>query len=110
MTDYRKEDDYTLRATTELPEKGFLHRYFNFAAEEVRTILTVERSININRRYSGSTEPVAAAVALTSQMDSQKFSDFDSMTEVELMREKLISLGGKPPELSGRIRKEKSIL
>ena len=40
MTEYKKVDDYTLLAMSELPAGGTLSRYFNFAAGEVTSIFS----------------------------------------------------------------------
>jgi len=100
MTQYAKEDDYTLRASWNPPgSKGTLSRYFNFASEQVVTIFTeraeMEKSIKAGAYDGGA--GISVAVALSSQMQIQRFSDMDSQTEIEMMREKLVSLGGKPP-------------
>ncbi len=111
MATYTKEDDYTLCVTSSVPNsRGSLSRFFNFAAEQVMTIFS-ERAELKDSKASGSYEggvAVAVSVALTSQMQVQKFSDFDSQTEIELMREKLISLNGKPPATSGALHKAKT--
>ena len=108
MTSYVKEDDYTLCVTSAVPNsRGSLSRYFNFAAEQVTTIFTERAELKDSKAsgaYDGSVS-VAVSVALTSQMQVQKFSDFDSQGEIELMREKLIFLNGKPPASSGGLPK-----
>lgn len=104
MTRYSKEDDYTICLSWTPPgSKGTLSRYFNFASEQVTTIFT-ERAEMKDSKASGSYEggvSVAVAVALTSQMQVQKFSELDSLAEVEMMRAALKTLGGSPPESSG---------
>lgn len=104
MTTYRKEDDYTLLATSDVPGGGTLCRYFNFAAQQVTTLYTQRAELKgevTKQTYSSGNFGVsqAVSVALTSQMQVQKFSDLDSLAEVELMRAELVSRGGKPPEL-----------
>jgi hypothetical protein len=109
MTKYAKEDDYTLRVTNDLPDGGQLCRYFNFAAEQITTVFSRKEEIKIELKkeasdsWGGNSHAAAASVALTSQMNIEKFSDLDSQFEVELMREKLISLKGQPPAQSRHI-------
>lgn len=105
MTKYAKEDDYTLRVTNDLPDGGHLCRYFNFASEQITTVFQHKEEIVMEKGGGYSTYPVAvaASVALTSQMNIEKFSNLDSQFEVELMREKLIALKGQPPAQSRHI-------
>lgn len=97
---YRKENDYTLSVSQDLPSGGLLTRQFNFASEQVTTIY--ERRDTLKDQYSayGVGAGTAVSVALSSQMTIQKFSDLDSQAEVEIMREKLLAEGGKIPEAS----------
>ncbi|MBI1216826.1 MAG: hypothetical protein GC185_13565 [Alphaproteobacteria bacterium] len=109
MTEYQKEDDYTLLVTNDVPGAGgTLCRYFNFAAESVTTIYNAKSEMTKSMKagsYDGGVS-VAVSTALTSQMTVQKFSDFDSDREIELMREKLVEKGGTPPsEDMGKSRK-----
>lgn len=100
MTEYRKEDDYTLRVTNRVPgAEGTLCRYFNFAAAQVTSIFSakVEKEDHRKEGYSNPAVATSVSVALTSQMQVQNFGDFDSDVEIEMMREKLVELGGKPP-------------
>ncbi len=110
-TTHSKEDDYTLCVTTSiLNSRGSLTRYFNFAAEQVTSVFSERAELKDSKAaggYDGGVS-VAVAVALTSQLQVQKFSDFDSQTEIELMREKLISLQGNPPAASGSLPKPKT--
>jgi hypothetical protein len=83
---YSKLNDYTLSVVNDFrrmeqadPE---LRRIFNFKARQVTTIYTMWY-----------------CAALTSNMETQKFNDLDSLDEVIEMREKLIRLGGNPPEI-----------
>lgn len=96
---YHKEDDYTLRATSTTPGGGSLSRYFNFAAEQVTTIY--ERKEQLKDQYSsyGTGAATSVSVALASEFNVQKFSELDSLAEVEMMHAKLTELGGKPPSL-----------
>lgn len=103
MTTYTKDNDYTLSAVTRLEPGGTLQRIFNFAAEEVTTILrdALERSDRIEQ-YSyqssgGNAVSTSVGVALAVDVKMKNFSAFDSQAEIDLMREKLIELGGKPP-------------
>lgn len=99
MTRYAKEDDYTLLVTNDFPGGGTLSRYFNFAAEQVTTIFSqkAEKELSQKEYYGNAAVSSAVSVALTSQMQIQKFSELDSQAEVERMREELIRLEGKPP-------------
>ena len=83
MADYTKLNDYTLVEVTGVggTADGKLSRQFNFAAKQVTTIF---REVSVKEKYDKPT-----SVAITSQMQIQKFSDFDSMDEVEMMHEKL---------------------
>ena len=100
MTSYRKEDDYTLQVTNTVPGvNGTLCRYFNFAAGQVTTIFSAKAEMQDKQSagYSNPSVSTSVSVALTSQMQIQKFSDLDNEAEINLMRAKLVELGGKPP-------------
>lgn len=104
MTEYKKEDDYTLLATSTLPTGGTLCRYFNFAAGEVTTVFTqkeIKEVVN-NNSYEG-TVSAGVGVALTSQMSRKNFSEFDNALEIELMHAQLKAQGGNPPELDEKL-------
>lgn len=81
---FEKLNDYTLSVTTDFDRQSSadpeLRRIFNFKARQVTTI------------YS---QWYHAGVSNT--MDIKNFSQLDSLEEVELMRRKLIDLGGRPP-------------
>lgn len=83
---YSKLNDYTLSVVTDFVRQDQadpeLRRIFNFKARQITTIYSMW--------YSH---------AVTSNMETQKFSELDSLDEVAEMREKLIKLGGKPPAL-----------
>lgn len=109
-TQYTKQNPYTLMATDEVPGGGTLSRYFNFAAGQVITIFRekAEMKENIKAYQSSGGNAVAASVALTSQIHVQKFSEFDSTAEIEMMHAELVRRGGKPPplnELPGKAKK-----
>jgi hypothetical protein len=108
-TQYQKEDDYTLLVTNKLPGGGEITRLFNFAAQQVTTIFHEKAEMSAEKSAYASTGgvSVARAVALTSQMQVQKFSDFESQAELELMRQELIKRSGKPPELGETLGKTK---
>ncbi|TAL28372.1 MAG: hypothetical protein EPN97_14655 [Alphaproteobacteria bacterium] len=109
-SEYRKEDDYTLSVTNTLPSGGSICRMFNFASRQVTTIFREKAEMQGEMRAYGSDGgvSVARAVALTSQMQIQKFSELDSLEEVDLMRRELIRRGGNPPEASEALDKPKS--
>jgi hypothetical protein len=109
-SEYRKEDDYTLSVTTSLPSGGSISRLFNFASQQVTTVFREKAEMQGEMRAYSSDGgvSVARAVALTSQMQIQKFSELDSLEEVDLMRQELIQRGGKPPEASEALDKPRS--
>ncbi|MDD9900206.1 MAG: hypothetical protein OXT65_04435 [Alphaproteobacteria bacterium] len=108
MTEYVKEDDYTLKVVQTLGQKkNFLQestrsdsykypgeqvqsltRLFNFCSCQIITIYD-------NTLWSGAYH--AAASAATSQMHVQNFSDLPSLSEVKFCHGKLVEQGGKPP-------------
>jgi len=83
---FEKLNDYTLSVTNDFERQEQadpeLRRIFNFKARQVTTIFS--------QWYS-------AGVA--NNMDVKNFSQLDSLEEVELMRRKLIDLGGNPPSV-----------
>lgn len=83
---YEKLNDYTLSVTTDFERQERadpeLRRIFNFRAQQVTTIFS--------QWYSSS---------VSNSMSIQKFSELDSLDEVELMWQKLKAMGGNPPEL-----------
>lgn len=92
MAEYKKINDYTLDVTEPFGTgKGTLSRAFNFAAA---TVTTLYRESEKDATYG-----YGLAIALTSQMNIMKFSEFDSVAEIDYMREILVEKGGKPPEL-----------
>lgn len=99
-TQYQKEDDYTLLVTNTLPTGGTVSRLFNFAAQHVTTVFRerAELQKDVLTYASNGGNAVARAVALTSQMQIQKFSEFDSRAEIEILRAELVKRGGHPPE------------
>lgn len=83
---FEKLNDYTLSVTTDFgrmhkadPE---LRRIFNFAAQDITTIYSMWYS-----------------TAVSASLHVQKFSELDSLDEVEMMHAKLCEMGGKPPAL-----------
>lgn len=83
---FEKLNDYTLSVVNDFgrmskadPE---LRRIFNFAARDITSIYSM---------WYGS--------AVTSNMNVTKFSELDSLDEVQLMHRKLRDMGGNPPEL-----------
>ena len=83
---YSKLNDYTLSVVTDFTRQEQadpeLRRIFNFKARQVTTIYSM---------WYGA--------GVTSNMETQKFSELDSLEEVAEMREKLVKLGGTPPAL-----------
>lgn len=91
MAEYKKINDYMLDVTEPFgPGKGTLSRLFNFAAATVTTLYHEKETVYYCSDIS---------TALTSQMNIMRFSDFDSVAEIEDMRKILVEKGGKPPEL-----------
>jgi hypothetical protein len=98
---YTKQNEFTLLETTEVPGGGTLCRYFNFAAATITTIFR-ERAMEKDSRSAGSYDggvSVAIGLALTSQMQIQKFSELDSSREIALLHGELVKRGGAPPPL-----------
>ncbi len=94
---FEKLNDYTLSVVNDFsrmdqadPE---LRRIFNFAAHNITTIYSM---------WYGS--------AVTSNMTVTKFSELDSLDEVQMMHGKLSALGGNPPALPAVDKLEKSAL
>jgi alkyl hydroperoxide reductase subunit AhpF len=109
MTEYAKEDDYTLRAIQNLPTGGTLSRYFNFAAGQIVTIFSQKAEMSDKIQSSRYSEyPVATSVstALTSQMHVQNFSSLDYTAELEQMHAILKEQGGNPPALDEKLIKK----
>jgi hypothetical protein len=103
MPQYSKHTDYTLMESADLPAGGSITRMFNFAAATVTTIFQQKADRHEQQKswINGASVSVsdAVSVALTSQMQVQKFSEFDSLIELQLMHRKLVELKGKPPAL-----------
>lgn len=92
---FEKLNDYTLSVVNDFsrmdqadPE---LRRIFNFAARNITSIYSM---------WYGS--------AVTSNMTVTKFSELDSLDEVQMMHSKLCALGGNPPALPAADKLEKS--
>lgn len=96
---FTMENEYTLGVRRELPSGGTLTREFNFAAETITTLYerVVREKESIGNSYSTSAA-ASTSVAVAAQLTEKKFSELDSLAEVEIMREKLRSLGGNPPQ------------
>jgi len=116
MTEYKKVDDYTLLAMSELPAGGTLSRYFNFAAGEVTSIFSQKTEMKEQGEpgYEGAESvSISVSTALTSQMLSKNFSDFDDTHEIERMHALLKEQGGNPPPLNetliGKINKNPTL-
>ena len=82
---FEKLNDYTLSVRTNFSHQAesdpVLRRIFNFRAAQITEIYSVWYS-----------------EAVSTSMLQTRFSDLDSQDEVELMRDKLRALGGKPPD------------
>lgn len=91
---YEKLNDYTLSVTTDFSRQSSadpeLRRIFNFLARQVTTVYS---------QWYGS--------AVSNSMVIQKFSELDSLAEVELMHKKLSQLGGTPPALADILPQDK---
>jgi hypothetical protein len=70
-----------------------LTKTFNFLSAQVTTIARDSLFEWRNSQAGGS-------AATSTQMIIQNFSDIESKEEIKLMREKLVEMGGTPPELS----------
>lgn len=83
---FEKLNDYTLSVVNDFARQSQadpeLRRIFNFAAQNITTIYSMW--------YGAS---------VTSSMQTQRFSELDSLNEVERMHRKLVSMGGQPPAL-----------
>lgn len=98
---YSKQNDFTLCEKTDVPGGGTLCRYFNFASATITTIFrekAMEKDSKAAGGYDGGVA-VAIGLALTSQMQIQKFSELDSSREVALLHAELERQGGHPPPL-----------
>jgi hypothetical protein len=112
MTEYKKEDDYTLLVTNTLPTGGKLCRYFNFAAGQITTLFIQRADLqDKEKKYTynsdgGNTVSVSVSTALTSQMHTQSFSSLDYTAELEQMHKILKEKGGTPPALDEKLIKK----
>jgi hypothetical protein len=112
MTEYKKEDDYTLLVTNTLPTGGTLSRYFNFAAGQITTLFTQQSNLKEKdsiKQYNsegGAGISVSVATALTSQMHVQNFSSLDYTAELEQMHKLLKTKGGNPPPLDEKLTRK----
>ena len=83
---FEKINDYTLSVTTDFTRQAQadpeLRRIFNFQARQVTNIYSMWYRDGIS-----------------TAMQIQRFSDLDSLDEVETMHKKLCELGGQPPGL-----------
>lgn len=105
MTEYTKEDDYTLLATSKLPTGGTLCRYFNFAAGQITTVFIqrADAEKENTQYHHGVSTSVSVSTALTSQMQIQNFSSLDYTAELEQMHKILKEKGGNPPALDEKL-------
>ncbi|HYD17822.1 MAG TPA: hypothetical protein VEF76_05035 [Patescibacteria group bacterium] len=95
-----KDNDYTLSVIQNVAG-GTLTRQFNFAAEQVTTLYERKAEMSHSLGEYSTGKATAVSVALATQMAIQKFSDLDSTAEVDLLRAKLVEMGGKIPSASG---------
>lgn len=117
MTDkFFVENDYTLSAVreTETMRKSentedrivyvsSLTRTFNFMSAQVTTI-KCDRMCQSRGTESGG------SAAVSTQMVIENFNDIQLTAEIELMHEKLVEMGGKPPaivDILGRLNKNR---
>ncbi len=101
---YSKSNDYTLCETTPIEgTDATLTRWFNFAACTVTTLYREKAQLSEKyKEYAGNggyALAAAGSVALSSQMQVQKFSELDSLKEIEILHKELTTLGGHPPAL-----------
>ena len=103
-----KDNDYTLSvihsdkeilpgnySNAQQVRKFSLTRIFNFLSQQVTTLTHDSIASPMYNSTGGD-----ASAAISTQTIIQNFSDIDSKEEIKLMREKLVELGGHPPELS----------
>ncbi len=108
---FEKVNDYTIQSTlkedaTDGRGNGYVYmssrivRIFNFAAGTIT-------SLHHNRTFRSEQSTPAV---VSEQTTVEKFKDMPSLIEVEIMREKLVGMGGHPPliedVLSGRRKRE----
>lgn len=116
MTTYKKLDDYTLQAVTDISENSGewgaprLRRIFNFRAREVITLYErggiQDFTIPGNTTYNSKT---GYSAAVTSAMNSRSFGDYESQDEIIAMYAELVRRGGKPPaleDITGQMKKK----
>jgi len=109
--EFKMDNDYTLSILQSASEKlnsysssyaaiqtSSLTKTFNFQSAQVTTIVRDSLFESHGSESGGS-------AAISTQMIIQNFSDIDSKEEIKLMHEKLVELGGHPPELSGTLKK-----
>ncbi|MDE1152971.1 MAG: hypothetical protein PW788_10580 [Micavibrio sp.] len=106
MPTFKKLDEYTLQATTEIPQaanewgKPRLSRIFNFLSREVITLYERGGQTEYTQPGNGSYSSKSAFdSAVTSSMTVRSFSDLDSADEVIAMHARLTHLGGRPPKI-----------
>lgn len=105
MENYTKENYYTLTVVTPFPgTKGTLIRQFNYASEQLLTVFRERDSEKGEESGVNGSISIAIAIALTSSMQIQLFSELTSHEEIKMMREKLIELKGHPPEIKSKPR------
>lgn len=110
---FRKMNDYTLevsetevrpydeiRTIVAIKHYATITRTFNFMA---RQVTTVHRDLVFQSRG----ETAGGSAAISTQATIRNFRDLESQAEVSLMRDKLVSMGGHPPELEVRRGKRK---
>jgi len=106
MPTFKKLDDYTLQATTDMAQssnewgKPRLSRIFNFMSREIITLYErggqEEYTQPGNSSYSSKS---AYNAAVTSSMTVRSFSEVDSPDEIIAMYAALVRMGGKPPAI-----------
>lgn len=104
MTNYRKLNDYTLKATDSLADNDEwgapkLSRIFNFKSQQVTTLYERGgvKDYKIPRSGSSYSAETGYTAAVTGSVQIQNFSDIESDEEIATMHRILVEKGGKPP-------------
>lgn len=111
MTDYRKLNDYTLKATESLSENDEewgaprLSRIFNFKSQQVTTLYERGgiKEYRIPRGGSSYSTETGYTAAVTGSFQIQNFSDIEGDEEIVTMHRILVEKGGKPPSLENAL-------
>lgn len=97
---FTRDNDYSLSAhsRTSSYESGMtfssrITRTFNFLAQQVTTVTRDMIYQPAPSYQSGGSSSVTATTTV------QRFDEFQSDAEIRLMRQKLVDMGGHPPEI-----------